>query len=98
MNTDYLNRRFYKEDTIVHRKIAEECILVPISSKTEDLDSIYTLNEVGARVWELLDGERSLIQIIECIVDEFEVSPDNAETDVLKFVHNLEQVGAVRVV
>jgi Coenzyme PQQ synthesis protein D (PqqD) len=94
----YLQKRYCKETTIVHRKIAEEFILVPISRRAGDLDSIYTLNEVGARVWELLDGERSLMQIIECIIDEFEVCSNNAETDVAEFVQTLEQVGAVKTV
>jgi len=94
--TTSLQTRYHKESRIVSRKIAGECILVPISSKGGDLDSIYTLNEVGAFIWELIDGEKRLAQIKEIIVDEFEVGPERAEKDLEEFVLQLEQVGAVR--
>ena len=59
------------------------------------MDSIYTLNEVGARVWELLDGQTPLGEIRDTIVEEFEVGPEEAEADLLAFVQQLVRVGAV---
>ena len=53
---DYLERRYAKDPNMVFRDIEGEMILVPIRRRTADLESIYTLNETGARIWELLDG------------------------------------------
>lgn len=78
------------------RQIAGEYILVPIRQSAGEVESIYTLNEVGTRIWELLDGQRSLFQIRDLLVDEFEVSPKEAETDLLEFMQGLESVGAVQ--
>ena len=78
------------------RQIAGEFILVPIRQSAGEVESIYTLNEVGTRIWELLDGQRSLLQIRDLLVDEFEVSPEEAETDLLEFMQGLESVGAVQ--
>ena len=44
------------------RQIAGEYILVPIRQSAGEVESIYTLNEVGTRIWELLDGQRSLLE------------------------------------
>jgi len=92
----YLERRFAKDTAIVSRKIAEEFILVPIRQRAGDVDSIYTVNEVGSRIWELIDGEKSLSEIRDVIIDEFEVSNEEAEKDLIEFLQQLEQVGAVR--
>jgi len=80
----------------VARQIAGEFILVPIRQSAGEVESIYTLNEVGTRIWELLDGQRSLLQIRDLLVDEFEVSPEEAETDLLEFMQGLESVAAVQ--
>ena len=89
--TNYLARN----EAIVARRIGDEFILVPIRQRAGEVDSIYTLNEVGARVWELLDGQTSLGAIRDAIVEEFEVSPEEAEVDLLAFVGQLQSVGAV---
>ena len=87
-----------RDASIVSRKIADECILVPIRQKAEELDSIYTLNDVAARIWELVDGERSVEEMRDLIVEDFEVEAEEAETDLVEFLQQLETVGAVRIV
>ena len=44
------------------------------------------LNAVGSRVWELIDGRRSVDEIVTEIVGEFEVAPEVATRDVGTFV------------
>lgn len=41
----------------------------------------YTLNEVAGRTWELLVAGEPLIEILQCLGDEFEVSADMLQTD-----------------
>ena len=93
---DYLERCYEKDPSIVHRNIAGEAILVPIRQHVADLESIYTLDEVGARIWELIDGQRRVKEIRDAIVGEYEVSPDVAEADLVEFIQQLEEVGGVR--
>ena len=93
---DYLERCYEKDPSIVHRNIAGEAILVPIRQNVADLESIYTLDEVGARIWELIDGQRRVKEIRDAIVEEYEVSPGVAEADLVEFVQQLEEMGGVR--
>ena len=86
---------FARDEAIVARRIGDEFILVPIRQQAGDLNSIYTLNEVGACVWELLDGQTPLREIRDAIVQEFEVDPADAEADLLAFVQQLARVGAI---
>jgi hypothetical protein len=98
MDSAYLERCFAKDPSIVAREIADEFILVPIRQTSGDLESIYTLNDVAAHIWELLDGRRSVGEIVEAIVAEFEVEPEEAEADLEEFLQQLEHIGAVRAV
>ena len=87
----------YRHDpNIVDRNIAGEVILVPIRNNVGDLESIYTLNETAARMWELLDGERTLAEVRDVIVAEFEVEAAGAEADLLELVEQLVEAEAIR--
>ena len=92
---DYSNKRFTKSDSIVSRAIACEVILVPIRKTAAEVNGVYTLNEVAARIWELLDGERTVAEIRSCILEEFEVAADEAERDLVEFLMQLQEVEAV---
>ena len=72
---------YCKSESVVSRKIADEFILVPIKQNTGDLDSIYTLNETAARIWELIDGLINVREIMGKIVEEYETTPEEAEGD-----------------
>lgn len=90
------DKRYTKDVNIVAREIADEFILVPLSQSADDVESIYTLNEVGAQIWELIDGERSLREIRDFIVAEFDVTADEATADLLAFLQQLESINAVK--
>ena len=53
------------------------------------------LNEVGARIWELADGEHDLAAIAAALTAEFEVSAEEATAEVERFVAELEAAGAL---
>jgi hypothetical protein len=87
--------RYTRATSVAWRRIADEVVIVPISRQADQLDSIYVLNEVAARIWELVDGERSVVGLAEAIADEFEVEPAEAQTDLAELLAELERVGAV---
>lgn len=92
---DFLNRIYKKSESIVSRKIADEYILVPIRKNVADLESIYTLNEVGARIWELVDGKTKVSEIKSRLNEEFEVTPEEAENDLVEYIKQLEKIDAI---
>jgi pyrroloquinoline quinone biosynthesis protein D len=44
------------------------------------------VSEVGERIVELIDGKRSVGEIVEVLVNEFEVERGVAEADTLDFI------------
>jgi Coenzyme PQQ synthesis protein D (PqqD) len=90
-----LNKVYKKSDFIVFRKIGDECILVPIRQGVGDLESIYTLNETAARIWELLDGKTKGLEIRDKLTEEFDVTPQEAEEDLVRHLKDLASIKAV---
>ncbi len=89
------NLVYSRNPNIAFRKISHECILVPVRNKIGDLDGIYALNEVSARIWELLDGENSLNQISDTLFNEFEINRQTLNSDLFGIIEELEKIGLV---
>jgi hypothetical protein len=62
---------------------------------TIDRNELHVLNDVGTRVWQLADGRR-LNEIVDAVVQEFEVDRERAALDVYRFAEQLLAVGAAR--
>ena len=58
-------------------------------------DTYYGLPDVGAFVWRLLKEPRTLAELREAVVAEFEVEPGIAETDLRELLDTLHDRGLV---
>lgn len=91
-----IDKLFKKSEDIVCRKIGEDMILVPITNNVGDMESIYTLNTVGARIWELIDGNNSAGDIGKIICSEFEVTDTQIQSDLIEFLDSMEKIKAIK--
>ncbi len=87
---------YSRNPDIIFRRIADEFILVPIRQKAIDLKSVYTLNEVGAFIWELIDSSKSVSQIKDKVIEEFEVDTRQAQADVSEILSQLESLSLIQ--
>ncbi len=90
-----LERCFSKEDNCVTREIAGETIIVPIKGRVGDLDSIYTLNEVGTLIWQLIDGRRNIGEIVQSVRKTYDVESEEVTRDTFDFLGSLEKAGLI---
>src|SRR5664279_372568 len=78
--------------SIVTRRTGNEYVLVPITNNIADMNSVYTLNETGAFIWDNIDGKRTVKEIISALTGEYDIDSVNAEKDVFAFVDNMSTV------
>jgi hypothetical protein len=63
--------------------------MVVVPSRAE----VQILNPVGTRMWELIDGQRSVGQILDVLRQEYEVDEVALEDDVRGFLDTLDRTG-----
>jgi hypothetical protein len=74
-----------------HRAVGDEGVLVQIEN-----GRVLVVNEVGLHVVQQLGlGSRTLEQLVESVVDEFEVDSEQARTDVTAFLEQLRAEAAL---
>ncbi len=57
----------------------------------------YGLNPVGARIWNLLQEARSVNQLRDILLSEYEVEPRPLEADLLQLLQELASRGLIEV-
>ena len=87
--------RFAKKGEFVSRRIAAETLLVPVRGRIGDLDSIYSLSEVASLIWNGIDGEATVAQLVQGVCAEFDVAPETAQSDTLQFLAQLQHAGLI---
>jgi hypothetical protein len=91
-----LDTCFAKENDLVTRDVAGERIIVPIKGHVGDLEGVYTLNELGTMIWQLINGQATARELAEAVKNEYDVGDAEAEKDVVDFLHSLEDAGLIR--
>lgn len=85
--------RVRRRPDLAFRRIDEETWIVCPRHST-----LHRLNGTGARLWELLEGEPTILALGEALAREFEVEPERAAADAEAFVRTLAERGLVDLV
>jgi hypothetical protein len=57
----------------------------------------YGLNEVGARIWNLIQQPKTVSEIRDAIVAEYEIEPEVCDRDLKALLQQLEASGLIEV-
>lgn len=87
---------FKRNPQIVKRRIAGDVILVPISDPIAKQQRIFSLNEMGEYIWDRLDGNLCLAEILETVLQKFAVNEAQAKEDVMHFMQSAIQQGLIK--
>jgi len=66
-------------------------VMHPVTSE------LHNFNDVGTRIWELIDGEHTVADIVQVLTAEYEVDKGTAQADVLEFLGVLQEKDLIRV-
>ena len=79
-------------DALVHQVHASEQTVL----FTRDRSELLLLNDMGAGIWFLINGRRSVEEIVEIVAAYFPDAEDRVESDVDAFLMSLREAGALR--
>lgn len=76
---------------VIERDLQGESVLLDLNTGI-----YYSLNPAGGFIWRLLDGNRTVREIVDLVVAEFDVDPETAAEDAAALIEDfLEQKLAV---
>ena len=75
------------------REIVGETILVPVGATALEYNGMIIINDTGAYIWKALEQNRTKEEILDRLVDTYEVSEEEAKADLEEFLDTLEKAG-----
>jgi coenzyme PQQ biosynthesis protein PqqD len=72
-------------EQVIAQKAANDLLLFNMND-----GNYYSLNEIGSRIWELCDGNRSVSQLVEALAAEYDASSEVLENDVVELLESLQ--------
>lgn len=72
------------------REIAGNVIVVPFGEKAVSFNAMITLNETGAFLWKQLEEEKTEQELLNVMLEEYNIDYKTANTDITKFLAKLK--------
>jgi hypothetical protein len=85
-----------KKKDVPYRIIESQAVIV--NQNKENKLMYHTINEIGTEIWELIDGKRTIKEIIEEIIKKYEIEPESAQKDIIDFIQELKEKDLVEVI
>jgi len=79
-------------DQVIARQVGGETVMLDLAS-----GNYFSLDPVGARIWQLLQEGRSLAEILEVLTLEYDASGEEIERDLMRLVKEFAARGLISV-
>ena len=76
----------------VVRQVMDNIVAVPVGQTALRMNGMIMLNDVSKIIWNCLEQGTDLAGIVTAVTDAFEVSADEAQTDILEFLDKLRKL------
>ncbi len=86
------NTKLKVPEGVIQTELDDEIVLMHVES-----GKYYSLNAVGSAVWKQLSSPRSLSELCDLVVDEFEVDPETCRRDVEALLEDLLGLDLVQI-
>ena len=78
-------------DGFLLREIADTHVVVPVGERVIDFKGMMILNEIGSFIWIKLQDECTFDEILDSIVENYEVDVETARVDLDKFLNSMRE-------
>ena len=94
MNSDIKIRA---NSNLMLREIAGEHLLIPVGEIAMNVHGMIGLSESGLLLWQRLQTDCFEADLVECILNEYDIDRETAVADVHEFLEKMENIGIIEI-
>ena len=83
------------KDGFIMKNVAGSNVVLPLGERQVEIHGIITFNDVGAEVFNMLDGTNSVEEIVAKIAKEYDAPYATVEADVNKLIDKMRENGLI---
>ena len=83
------------KENLMLREVADVWTVLPLGKDIINFDGMLTLNETGAMLWQKLEQGAEKADLVNALLDEYDVTAEMALADVEEFLGKLTDAGCI---
>ncbi len=84
------------KDGFILREVADSFIVVAVGEAVKAFNGVINLNQTGALLWKTLEKGAEEKDLVDALLNEYDVERELAEKDVKMFITKLTEAGLVK--
>ena len=84
------------KEGFILREVADSFIVVAIGDAVKSFNGVINLNETSALLWKTLEKGAEKEDLVNALLNNYEVERELAETDVEAFITKLTEAGLIK--
>lgn len=75
------------------RPLCDQFVVINLQEST-----FHVLNRLGARIWTAVDGRRTIADIVDCLLPDYDIERSQLERDCRDFLAAMQRAGILDIV
>ena len=92
-----VSKIFKASENMLLREIAGEHLLIPVGEIAMSVHGMISLSESGLLLWKKLQQECLETDLVDCILNEYDIDRETAAADVHEFLEKIKNIGIIEV-
>lgn len=84
-----------RNSQFIKRKIGDKNVIIAVGEASKTFNGMISVNATGAFIWDCLEKETTMEELVAALVEHYEVEVAVAEENATAFIKTLREVGAV---
>lgn len=75
------------------KKVCDEAMIIPLVDGGMDMSKVFNINEIGVIIYEGLENNKTILEIKNKIISEYDIDEETVLNDINDFIESLKQKG-----
>lgn len=84
------------KDGFILREVADSYVVVTVGEAVKTFNGVINLNETGALLWKTLEKGAEEKDLVDALLNEYDVERELAQNDVKLFIKKLTEAGLIK--
>lgn len=84
-----------RNEQFIKRTIGGKDVIIAVGEASKTFNGMISVNATGSFIWDRLEKDITMKQLVDAMLERYDVDAETAEANATAFIGTLREVGAV---